>query len=112
VRRFADRFARDLPALTEQGLATYHAWAFGTVRQLGAAFELAALYARWLGDGPAQAAVAPFETISSVAKAFILKAARAVNARRALDAEPMFAEMAQAWQQGLDILAEASRASQ
>jgi hypothetical protein len=110
VRRFAARFARDLPVLTEQGLATYHAWAFGTIRQLGAAFELAALYVRWLGDGLAQAAAAPFDAISSVGKVFILKAARAVNARRALDAEPMCAEMAEAWQRGMDILAEATRA--
>ncbi|HXU00544.1 MAG TPA: DUF1839 family protein [Polyangia bacterium] len=111
VRRFAARFARDLPALTEQGLATYHAWAFGTIRQLGAAFELATLYTRWLGDGAVEAAAPHFEAISSVAKVFILKAARAVNAKRALDAEPMFAEMAEAWQRGMDILAEATRAA-
>ena len=110
VERFAARFARDLAFLTEQGLATYHAWAFGTIRQLGAAFELAALYVRWLEDPAAQPAAAAFDTISSTAKVFILKAARAVNARRALDASPMFAEMAEAWHRGMDTLAAASDA--
>ena len=38
--------------------------------------------------------------LSQTAKAFILKAARAVNAKRALDAAPMFDEMAAAWQSG------------
>ena len=50
VTRFGERFARDLPWLHERGLAYYHAWAFATMRQLGAAFELAALHLRWLGD--------------------------------------------------------------
>ena len=46
VDRFAERFKRELPVLKERGLAHYHAWAFTTVRQLGAAFELAAAHLR------------------------------------------------------------------
>jgi len=34
-----------------------------------------------------------------------LKAARAVNAKRPLDAAPMFAEMADAWRSGMEIVA-------
>jgi len=112
VDRFGARFERDLPLLTEQGLATYHAWAFGTIRQLGAAFELAALHVRWLGDASALPAADAFDTISSVSKMFILKAARAVNARRALDARPMFTEMADAWRRGMEILDAAASASE
>jgi hypothetical protein len=110
VARFAKRFERDLPLLTEHGLAYYHAWAFATIRQLGAAFELAALYARWLGDARVESAATAFENVSSVAKMLILKAARAVNARRALDAGPMFTEMAESWQRGMDALATAQTA--
>jgi hypothetical protein len=43
VARFAERFARELPELQAKGLAHYHAWAFATVRQLGAAAELPAM---------------------------------------------------------------------
>jgi hypothetical protein len=104
VARFGARFAKDLPWITGEGLAFYHAWAFATVRQLGAAAELLQLHALWLGGG-LEAAAASFASVSQGAKAFILKAARAVNAKRALDAAPMFDEMAAAWQAGLDALA-------
>ncbi len=106
VARFGERFARELPALAEQGLAHYHAWAFATLRQLGAAFELAAVHARWLAAAgtPALAdAAAPFDAISGGCKTLILKIARAVNAKRPLDASAIFAEMAAAWQRGIDL---------
>jgi hypothetical protein len=104
VARFGRRFAADLPWLTAEGLAFYHAWAFSTVRQLGAAFELAALHLRWLGDAPLLPAADAFARVSDGAKAFILKAARAVNGKRVLDAGPMFEEMAASWQAGVDVL--------
>jgi len=107
VTRFAERFARELPDLQARGLAHYHAWAFATVRQLGAAAELMALYLRWLGapDGGqfAPAAVA-YDTISTGAKAFILKAARAVNSKKPFDPSATFAEWATAWQTAVDVL--------
>jgi uncharacterized protein DUF1839 len=105
VARFGERFASDLPWLTTEGLAFYHAWAFATVRQLGAAFELAALNLEWLGDPALAPAATGFSALSQTAKAFILKAARAVNAKKPLDARPMFQEMASAWQAGMDTLA-------
>ena len=109
VTRFAERFERDLPQLTAEGLATYHAWAFGTIRQLGAAFELAAEYVRWLGDAALQPAAADFDAISAAAKVLILKAARAVNARRALDGAAIFGQMAAAWQRGMEVLVAGSQ---
>ncbi|HVU49801.1 MAG TPA: DUF1839 family protein [Polyangia bacterium] len=105
VARFGERFAADLPWITGEGLAFYHAWAFATVRQLGAAAELAQLHVEWLGDVALAPAAASFATVSQGAKAFILKAARAVNAKRALDATAMFEQMAAAWRAGLDTLA-------
>jgi hypothetical protein len=95
IARFAERFARELPAIQAAGLPHYHAWAFATVRQLGAAAELAQLYLAWLGGYAA--AVEAYAKISAGAKAFILKAARAVNGKRAMDAAPIFAEWAAAW---------------
>lgn len=100
VRRFAVHFDAELVRLREQGLNAYHAYAFATLRQLGSAFELAAAYLRWLdqqGVACAAAGVEHCETISSTSKAMILKGARSVNARRALDSAPMMDGMANAW---------------
>lgn len=107
VARFAARFATDIALLQTQGLAQYHTWAFATIRQLGAAYELAALYLRWLAppDGGALAAAADaFASISATAKSLILKGARAVNAKRTTDFAPMLAPAAEAWEQGMKIL--------
>jgi len=112
VARFAHRFAADLPDIQQRGLAYYHIWAFATVRQLGAAAELAALYLRWLdgggelADGGAHAAaIEAYDRISTGAKSFILKAARAVNAKKQLDAAPIFDDWARAWDQAMTLLA-------
>jgi hypothetical protein len=104
VERFAARFQRDLPYLQDKGLAYYHAWAFATVRQLGAAAELSALHLRWLDAERHAGAAAAWDRINQGAKAFILKAARAVNSRRALDATAYFDEWARAWQDARDQL--------
>ena len=85
VVRFAARFARDLPMLQDKGLAYYHAWAFATVRQLGSAAEVMARYLAWLAGssgGQFAPAIAAYDALSTSAKAFILKAARAVNAKK------------------------------
>lgn len=104
VERFAARFRRDLPTLQDRGLAYYHAWAFATVRQLGAAAELSALHLRWLDPKRHATAADAWESISQGAKTFILKAARAVNSRRPLDASPYFDAWAGAWQQARNTL--------
>ena len=105
--RFGARFAQELPDMQARGLANYHAWAFASIRQAGAAFDLAAAHLRWLAEQghPAVAAAAPcFDSIAQGNKALILKGARAVNSGRPLDAAPLFAEMAQAWEQGMALL--------
>ncbi len=107
LSRFRERFERELPNLQERGLAYYHVWAFSTIRQLGAAFELASEHLKWLGEagGPDVAAAAvDFAQIASGSKTLILKAARAVNARRSFDSYAMFDDMAAAWQRGVDTL--------
>jgi hypothetical protein len=104
IKRFEERFNRDLTELQARGLAHYHAWAFATTRQLGAAFELAARNLRWLeanGVGNLDAAAQAFESIAGSSKSFILKGARAVNARRQFDGTEMFTEMSSAWERGI-----------
>jgi hypothetical protein len=105
--RFGERFAQDLPNLREAGLDRYHAWAFASVRQAGAAFELTAAHLRWLASFDMTALMPSaelFDAIGQGNKALILKAARAVNSGRPLDAAPLFAEMAQAWDRGMVLL--------
>jgi len=104
IPRFATRFEQDMPRLQEKGLDYYHQWAFGTLRQLGAAFELAAINLRWLAENNAlhaETAVEAFELISNTCKSMVLKGARAVNAKRTLDVATPCAAMAEAWSRGM-----------
>jgi uncharacterized protein DUF1839 len=109
VTRFESCIAQQLASIQERGLDYYHAWAFATVRQLGAAFELLSLHLKWLGGpeggGGLARAAGEFEQLSVAAKAFILKAARAVNTRKTLDASGTFGEMSEAWDRGMAALA-------
>ena len=107
VARFAQDFQEELPRLQERGLEHYHLWAFAGIRQLGAAFELSALHARWLEDPAFEPAARSFDVIASSAKTFILKAARAVNAKRAMDSASLFEGMIKAWDEGMGALGEA-----
>ena len=106
VTRFGEQIASDLSRLQGEGLPVYHTWAFATIRQLGAAMELLSLHLTWRGDEPAREAATELAKVSHTAKALILKGARAVNGKRALDASAMFEEMSGAWQRGMDLLAQ------
>jgi hypothetical protein len=107
IPKFRERFELDLPKLTREGMEAYHAWVFGTLRQLGAAAELSALYLRWLDGGPegqsAPAAEALLET-SMVCKSLVLKIARAVNSKRVLDASASFDELTSTWDLASTVL--------
>lgn len=95
---FGERFAQDMPAMREAGLAHYHAWAFASIRQAGAAFELAAAHTQWLGfDQPA----AQFREISAANKSLILKGARAAATGKPFDAREAVSAMALAWGEGM-----------
>jgi hypothetical protein len=99
---FGERLARDMPAMREAGLPHYHAWAFASVRQAGAAFELAAAHLQWLGlHEPA----AQFREISAANKSLILKGARAAATGKLFDAKEAMSVMATAWNEGMAQLA-------
>lgn len=103
VRRFEARFLSDLPALQAAGIDHYHAWAFATIRQLGAAFELAAAHLEWLtraGQAGLEVPTQDFALIASNCKAIILKGARAVITRKQPACEQLFSETAAAWERG------------
>jgi hypothetical protein len=109
VGRFAARFGTDLTWMQTEGLPAYHAWAFASLRQLGAAFELAAFYVRWLGaagETGLEPAAESFDRISGAAKALILKTARAVHSKKPLDGAAALADAERAWDIGMQLLVE------
>ena len=114
VAAFARSIDADIQRVQPHGLDRYHAYAFANIRQLGSAFELASLYLRWLQppDGKALAEAADgFASISSTAKALILKGARAVHARRSPNLGSMLDAAASEWDRAMrqidDVLADA-----
>jgi hypothetical protein len=118
IWRWGVRFAADLPQLQAGGLARYHAWAFATTRQMGAAMELLAAELWWLREfAPAgssahvalQQAASAFLRLSQGCKSFILKGARGVSTARPLDVTLLFDDMATAWEEGMAALQEALR---
>jgi len=105
-----EAFAASLPAelsrLRAEGLGRFHRYAFATLRQAGAAFELGAVFLRWLGsrgvDGLGEAAT-ELASISTTAKAMQFRLARAA-AGRTVDVTESLATMDAAWQRGLGAL--------
>ena len=107
VRRFQARFERDLDLMRNNGISYYHAWAFATTRQLGAAAELAAANLKWLTRHTgleAADAIEALDRLSAGSKSFILKGARAASSAKPFDAAATFDEMASSWQTGMKSL--------
>jgi hypothetical protein len=88
---FGERLSADFPQLLAGTEANYHAYAFATVRQCGAAFELAASSAESIGAP--EAAVQALLRQTAGAKTLLLKLAR----RRAFDAAPILTNLAADW---------------
>lgn len=102
------RWKAALPAqidwLKGKGLKTYHDYAFATVRQLGAAFDLGALYLRWLvarGETGIGEAADDFDAISATCKVLIMKMARAANAKKDVDFTSIMETLESKWVQGM-----------
>jgi hypothetical protein len=107
VARFRERFQQDLTWLVTRPPETFHQYAFSTVRQLGACYELSASYTRWLGtlgQSGLNEATAAFDTLATQAKTLQFKAARAVMLQRPVDFAPMFDPMEAAWETALGAL--------
>lgn len=107
VTRYRRAFAEDLERCKAEGLGYYHVYAFANIRQCGASFELAARWIEWLaehGEGGLEDAAARFRAISDTAKAMILKGARAVNSKRAVDLSSMLDTMESSYDAGMSAL--------
>ncbi len=80
IRTFANGFAEDAARVAERPFEFFHKYAFNTLRQAGANFELAGSYLTWLGGDYAEAAVDAFK-ISEVMKTTQFQLARAIKRR-------------------------------
>ncbi len=107
-RRYADAFRSDLRmARWASRSRRFHNYAFATLRQCGAAFELGGAYLRWLEAGgecgleraaeAARGLPRPPRPCSSRRRAPSIR-------RRPLDAAPMLDEMAEAWDETMTTL--------
>jgi hypothetical protein len=110
VAGYRERWVADARWLLEHDMNAFHKYAFATLRQMGAAAELSAVFLRWLErhDLPAlgNAAVA-FDSIASQAKALQFKVARAVNTKKPANVQETFDTMDRAWSEAFAILSEA-----
>lgn len=99
VERLSARLVADLPWLREQGLETFHLYAFGMIRQCGVTAELAADVVEWLtthGQADLTEAAASFRAASASAKTLQFRVARAVSGRD-VDLEALVRPVADAW---------------
>jgi hypothetical protein len=91
----------DLPDLVS-GAASSHAYAFATVRQCGAAFELARSFVAWLA-GPSSTNAAAAESLGRQvigAKTLLFRLAR----RRMFDPAPEIGQLAADWDAAMAAL--------
>jgi hypothetical protein len=105
-----ERILEDFEWLKSEPLATFHQYAFATIRQAGAGFGLAASYVAWLaanGERGLEQAAEAFETVSTTAKTVQFKLARMANLKREVDVTPLLATMEQAWNDGMSRLVDA-----
>jgi uncharacterized protein DUF1839 len=106
-RRYAARFLADLDSLAGATLTDFHRYAFATLRQCGAAFDLGGAYLRWLeanGERSLERTANACDVIATTATALQFKLARSVNARRPFDAAAMLDTMAGAWDETMSTL--------
>jgi hypothetical protein len=105
ISAFRARFATDAAWLAENDLAQFHAYAFATIRQLGACFELSATHLKWLSTDEAHTKAAEqFEIISNGGKALLFKVARTVGGKKKQNFDETLSAMETAWATGMEMV--------
>ncbi len=105
LRRFGDRLEADIPELQGDASA-YHRYAFATLRQCGAAWEVASSFLSWLdAGGEAHLTSANgFATLAEESKTALFRLARAAASGRPFDPTPAIESMAAVWDGTIDHL--------
>ena len=83
LKAFAEVFPQHVEALAERDFGFFHKYAFNTLRQFGANFELLAAHLGWLhNDGRFEQAILDALKISEVGKSAQFQVARAVTRKK------------------------------
>ena len=104
---YAPRLAADVERLRGERLADFHLYAFATIRQFGANFELAGSFLRWLaarGEADLEGPAANFEAMAQAAKPLQFRLARAVSAKKPLDAAASLQDLGARWDAAMAAL--------
>jgi hypothetical protein len=104
---YKPRFADDLAWLREQPPGDFHAYAFVTIRQFGACYELAGDFCRFLaanGRPTIDPAAIELTEIANEARTLQFKLARAVTLKRPFDPEPVLDGLAKRWDRAMAVL--------
>ncbi|WP_411034442.1 DUF1839 family protein [Shinella sp. BYT-45] len=106
VAAFAQVFPRQVEAVADRPFGFFHKYAFNTLRQLGANFELAGSHLDWLApDGNLKDAADAARKISETAKSVQFQLARAVTRRRFDPLATALDPAAEAWDRLMVTLA-------
>jgi hypothetical protein len=98
VRAFAKVLGAQTEAVAKRAPDFFHVYAFNTLRQLGANFELCCSHLAWLFPaGEADNAIAACKTVSGGAKSLQFQLARAVARKRFAGLEEALAPLADAY---------------
>lgn len=101
ISLFSKAFAADAEAVAERPFGFFHKYAFNTLRQAGANFELAGSYFEWLGVDHKLAAEHAYK-ISEVMKSSQFQLARAVTRRKFDSLKGVLEPAADAWDQMME----------
>lgn len=97
IRAFASVFPRQVEAVAERPFGFFHKFAFNTLRQFGANFELAADHLSWLSADEFSGAALAARQISEAAKSVQFQLARAVTRKRFEPLQTALDPAADAW---------------
>jgi hypothetical protein len=103
IRAFAKVFAAQVEAIADRPFGMFHKYAFNTLRQVGANFELASSHLDWLSPEFA-AASAEARRLSEAAKAVQFQVARAVTRRKFEPLQTALEPAANAWDAMIGLL--------
>jgi hypothetical protein len=106
--QFKIRIEADIQWLMDARLETFHLYSFATLRQFGAAYELAATYLHWLQGQTSKSlktAIASFMHISEAAKTLQFHLARSIARNKPLNLSPLDS-LAHRWQTALENVKE------
>lgn len=105
IRAFAEVFPLQVEAVADRSFGFFHKYAFNTLRQVGANFELAADHLTWLSAGEYGAVAEEARRISEVAKSVQFQLARAVTRRKFEPLKAALDPAADAWDSMMASLA-------